>query len=46
MFAEGHAVGLHSHTRALTELSADDLARSLTEMADRIEGIVGSPADV
>ena len=41
MFAEGHAVGLHSHTRALTELSAKDLARSLTEMADRIEGIVG-----
>ena len=42
MFAEGHAVGLHSHTRALTELSADDLAQSLTEMADRIERIVGS----
>jgi chitooligosaccharide deacetylase len=41
MFAEGHAVGLHSHTRVLAALPPDDLAQLLTEMADRIEGVVG-----
>ena len=41
MFDEGHAVGLHSHTRALVEMSPDDLAQLLTEMADRIERMTG-----
>ena len=41
MFAEGHAVGLHSHTRALVELVPDDVVRRLTEMADRIDDLAG-----
>lgn len=41
MFAEGQAVGLHSHTRVLAALPPDDLAQLLTEMADRIEEVVG-----
>ena len=41
MFADGHAVGLHSHTRELAALPPDDVAATLTEMADRIETMVG-----
>ena len=37
MFEEGHAVGLHSATRAFMLLSPDDLARTLTAAAERLE---------
>jgi peptidoglycan-N-acetylglucosamine deacetylase len=43
MFAEGHAVALHSDTRALMLKSAEDLAATLTAAADRIERLAGSP---
>lgn len=42
MFDEGHAVGLHSHTRRLMWLSPSDLASTLTAAADRIEQLAGS----
>jgi peptidoglycan/xylan/chitin deacetylase (PgdA/CDA1 family) len=42
MFAEGHAVGLHSASRRYMLLSADDLASTLTSAADRIEALTGS----
>ena len=42
MFAEGHAVALHSDTRALMLKSPDDLAATLTAAADRIEHLAGS----
>jgi chitooligosaccharide deacetylase len=42
MFAEGHAVGLHSHTRKLMVLAPTDLARTLAGAADRIERLAGS----
>lgn len=38
---EGHAVALHSHTRALMVMKPDDLAATLTAAADRIEGLAG-----
>src|SRR5207247_7407641 len=41
MFAEGHAVALHSHTRAYMVMSADTFARTLTEAADHIEQVAG-----
>jgi len=41
MFADGHAVALHSHTRGDMLLSADAFAKMLTAHADRIEGIAG-----
>jgi len=41
MFAEGHAVGLHSHTHALNALSPRDLASTLTAAARRIQGMAG-----
>src|SRR5688572_27993761 len=42
MFAEGHAVALHSDTRGLMVKSPDDLAATLTAAADRIEQLAGS----
>lgn len=42
MFADGHGVALHSDTRALMVKSPDDLARTLTAAADRIERLAGS----
>lgn len=42
MFAEGHAVGLHSATRGYMLLSPPDLARTLTGAADRIELLAGT----
>jgi peptidoglycan-N-acetylglucosamine deacetylase len=42
MFAEGHAVALHSDTRALMVKSPDALAEILTKNADRIEQLAGS----
>jgi peptidoglycan/xylan/chitin deacetylase (PgdA/CDA1 family) len=41
--AEGHAIGLHSHTRAKMLLQPDDLAARLRSFASRVEGITGQP---
>ncbi len=41
MFSEGHAVALHSDTRALMITSPDDLAATLTRNAQRIEQLAG-----
>jgi peptidoglycan/xylan/chitin deacetylase (PgdA/CDA1 family) len=41
MFVEGHAVALHSDTRALMINTPDDLAARLTRQADRIEQLAG-----
>ena len=41
MFAEGHAVALHSHTRAYMLMSPETFARTLTAAADRIEQVAG-----
>ena len=43
MFAEGHAVGLHSHTRALMFLPPAELAATLSAAAARVERLAGSP---
>ncbi len=42
MFAEGHAVGLHSASRSYMLLSPPELARTLTGAADRIEALAGT----
>jgi peptidoglycan/xylan/chitin deacetylase (PgdA/CDA1 family) len=42
MFEEGHAVALHSNTRALMIKTPADLAALLTGYADRIERMAGS----
>lgn len=42
MFAEGHAVALHSNSRALMIKTPADLAGTLTGYADRIERLAGS----
>ena len=42
MFAEGHAVGLHSDSRALMLKSPGGLVSTLTAAADRIERLAGS----
>lgn len=42
MFAEGHAVALHSDTRAVIVQSPDRFAQTLTAAADRIERLAGS----
>ena len=42
MFEEGHAVALHSDTRALMVKSPDALAAILLRQADRIEQLAGS----
>jgi peptidoglycan-N-acetylglucosamine deacetylase len=41
MFDEGHAVALHSHTRALMLMAPEDFALELTKAADRIEQVAG-----
>ena len=41
MFADSHAVALHSHTRAYMMMSPDTLARTLTAAADHIEQAAG-----
>jgi peptidoglycan/xylan/chitin deacetylase (PgdA/CDA1 family) len=41
MFSEGHAVGLHSATRAYLLMTPEALARTLVEAADRIERLAG-----
>ena len=42
MFEEGHAVALHSNTRALMIKTPAEFARLLTGYADRIEQLAGS----
>ena len=42
MFAEGHAVALHSATRRYMLLSPPDLAKTLTSAADRVEQLAGA----
>lgn len=42
MFADGHAVALHSGSRGDLLRSPESLARGLTAMADRIEALAGS----
>ncbi len=42
MFAEGHAVALHSATRRYMLFSPPELARTLTGAADRIESLAGT----
>jgi chitooligosaccharide deacetylase len=39
--AEGHRIGLHSHTRAQMFSAPDDLGRELTAFARRLEGLTG-----
>jgi peptidoglycan/xylan/chitin deacetylase (PgdA/CDA1 family) len=41
MFDDGHAVALHSHTRAYMLMSADTFARTLRSAADHIEQASG-----
>jgi peptidoglycan/xylan/chitin deacetylase (PgdA/CDA1 family) len=41
MFADGHAVALHSHTRADMLMSADTFARTLIAHADHIQQVSG-----
>ena len=41
MFAEGHAVALHSHTRAPMLMTPERFARTLLAAADRVERIAG-----
>jgi peptidoglycan/xylan/chitin deacetylase (PgdA/CDA1 family) len=41
MFAEGHAVALHSHTRAYILMSADTFVQTLTAAAEHIEQVSG-----
>ena len=42
MFADGHAVALHSATRRYMLMSPDTFARTLTDAADHIELVAGS----
>ena len=42
MFAEGHAVALHSHTRRYMVMSPATLARTLGAAANRIESLAGA----
>ncbi len=42
IFAEGHAVGVHSHTRSLMWQSPDALAETVMAAADRIEALAGA----
>ena len=42
MFADGHAVALHSSTRRYMVMAPATLARVLTEAADRIERLAGT----
>ena len=43
MFADGHAVALHSANKGLVFKSAAELSRTLLAAADRIESLAGSP---
>jgi len=43
MFAEGHAVGLHSANKSFMLKPASELSRTLLAAADRIETLAGSP---
>jgi chitooligosaccharide deacetylase len=43
MFDEGHAVGLHSDTRMMVVRPPEEVAAILTQNADRIERLAGSP---
>lgn len=40
-FDEGHAVGLHTHTRRLMTMAPDEVAQALTAQAERIERLAG-----
>jgi peptidoglycan-N-acetylglucosamine deacetylase len=42
MFDEGHAVALHSNTRALMTIAPDALAATLMHQAERIEQLAGA----
>ncbi len=42
IFAEGHAVGVHSHTRSLMWQSPAALAETVVAAADRIEALAGA----
>ena len=42
MFADGHSIALHAHTRAYMLMSPDGLARTLTAAADHIEQAAGA----
>lgn len=44
MAADGHAVALHSHTRALMLRDPEDLAAHLGAFADRLTALTGRPA--
>jgi len=39
MFDEGHAVAVHSHTRAWMLMSSDEFARTVTGVADHVERV-------
>ena len=41
MFDEGHAVGLHTHTRRLMVMTPSQVANTLIAAADRIERLAG-----
>ena len=43
MFAEGHAVALHSATRGYLLMSPEELAQTLSAAADRIQALAQSP---
>jgi peptidoglycan/xylan/chitin deacetylase (PgdA/CDA1 family) len=43
MIADGHAIGLHSHTREPMLKRPEDLARQLAADADRIAALAGGP---
>jgi peptidoglycan/xylan/chitin deacetylase (PgdA/CDA1 family) len=42
MFADGHAVALHSHTRRYMLMTPERFAQTLTEAADHIERVAGA----
>ena len=43
IFDEGHAVGIHSHTRKYMLMSADEFARTVAAAAQHIEQVGGHP---
>jgi peptidoglycan/xylan/chitin deacetylase (PgdA/CDA1 family) len=43
MARDGHAIGLHSHTRAIMLMEPDELSRMLAAFAGRLEAIAGTP---
>ena len=42
IFSDGHAIGVHSHTRSLMWQSSDALAETVLAAADRIESLAGA----